>query len=326
MISLIKSGAFDEFEDRKFTMAWYIWESCDKKTRLTLQNMPSLIKRNMAPQQTAEQKTALRIYEFNRYLKKICKKGEIYVLDQRAIDFLDEMEYDNLILVRDNTPIVDPKVWDKVYQKWMDVFRDWIKEDKESILTKLNYDIFMDDWDKYAQGSLSKWEMDSMCYYYHDHELLNINSGKYGIQNFFTLPEVPVVAKTFERGGKEVKIFELTKICGTCIAKNKNKSTVSLLTTNGVVLVKFNKEYFSMFDRQISQPQPDGTKKVIEKSWFNRGNMILVNGMRQGDEFISKKYSSTGGHQLYKIVSIDENGDITLQTERAQGELDNEEN
>jgi DNA polymerase-3 subunit alpha len=81
-----------------------------------------------------------------------------------------------------------------------------------------------------------------------------------------------------------------------------------------------------MFDRQISQPQPDGTKKVIEKSWFNRGNMILVNGMRQGDEFISKKYSSTGGHQLYKIVSIDENGDITLQTERAQGELDNEEN
>lgn len=36
MISLIKSGAFDKMEDRKFTMAWYIWETCDKKKRLTL--------------------------------------------------------------------------------------------------------------------------------------------------------------------------------------------------------------------------------------------------------------------------------------------------
>ena len=35
MISLIKGGAFDEMEDRKFTMAWYIWETCDKKSRIT---------------------------------------------------------------------------------------------------------------------------------------------------------------------------------------------------------------------------------------------------------------------------------------------------
>ena len=325
MVSLIKSGAFDEFDDRKFVMAWYIWETCDKKSRLTLQNMPSLIKRNMIPQNTEDEKTALSIYEFNRYLKKICKKGEMYVLDERAINFLNKMEYDNIILVRNNIPMVDPKTWDKIYQMWMDVFREWIKSDGQNILKKLNYDIFMEDWKKYALGSISKWEMASMCYYYHEHELANVNFGKYGIQDFFKLPEEPIVAKTFERGGKEVKLFELTKICGTCIAKDKAKSTVSLLTTTGVVLVKFNKEYFSMFDRQISQPQSDGTKKIIEKSWFNRGNMILVNGMRQGDTFISKKYSTTRGHQLYKIIDVNEDGDIILQTERAQGELEVEE-
>ena len=36
MISLIKGGAFDEMEDRKFVMAWYLWETCDKKKRITL--------------------------------------------------------------------------------------------------------------------------------------------------------------------------------------------------------------------------------------------------------------------------------------------------
>ncbi|MBR6515731.1 MAG: DNA polymerase III subunit alpha, partial [Bacilli bacterium] len=36
MISLIKGGAFDEMMDRKLCMAWYIWETCDKKKRITL--------------------------------------------------------------------------------------------------------------------------------------------------------------------------------------------------------------------------------------------------------------------------------------------------
>jgi hypothetical protein len=46
--------------------------------------------------------------------------------------------------------------------------------------------------------------------------------------------------------------------------------------------------------------------------------MIVVQGMRSGDNFIAKKYASSGGHQLYRISSIDENGDLSLQTERYQ--------
>ena len=54
MISLIKGGAFDDMEDRKFVMAWYIWETCDKKSRITLQNMGGLIKYNLLPEKTEE--------------------------------------------------------------------------------------------------------------------------------------------------------------------------------------------------------------------------------------------------------------------------------
>ena len=327
MISLIKGGAFDSMEDRKFTMAWYIWDTCDKKSRLTLQNMPTLIKYNLLPEHTEEQVMARRVYEFNRYLKAITKADKysyegMYSLDERALSFLNELDmYDKLD--SDNLSwYIKVKTWDKVYQEYMDIFRKWIAENYDEILNNLNSIIFLEDWNKYAQGNSSSWEMEALCFYYHEHELSNVNNDRYGFVNFYNLPEDPIVERTFTKGGKEIKIFKLNRICGTCIAKNKTKSTVTLLTTNGVVTVKFRKEYFSLFDKQISEKGEDGIKHVKEKSWFNRGNMIVVTGMRSGDNFISKKYASTGGHQLYKIDKINTDGSLILRSERYSGELE----
>lgn len=327
MISLIKGGAFDEMEDRKFVMAWYLWETCDKKKRITLQNMPGLIKYGLLPEATKEQVMARRVYEFNRYLKAITKADKyaypnMYTLDTRAINFLNEIDCDDLMETDNLAWFIKVKTWDKVYQKYMDVFRDWIAKDKDKILNDLNSIIFLEDWNKYAQGNISAWEMEVLCFYYHDHELKNINQDRYGFANFFELPEEPMVERSFTKAGKEIRIFKLDKICGTCIAKNKIKSTVTLLTTTGVVNVKFRKEYFSMFDKQISERGEDGVKHVVEKSWFNRGNMIVVTGMRSGDDFISKKYASTGGHQLYRIEKINPDGTLTLKDSRYQGGIE----
>ncbi len=320
MISLIKSGAFDNMIDRKLCMAWYIWETCDKKARLTLQNLPSLIKYNLLPEDTEQRITARRIYEFNRYLKSNCrnKSNDIfYFLDNRAINFLTEISCFDFV---QENEFMEIKQWDKFYQKQMDIFREWIAADKDIILQNLNDLIFKQDWDKYAQGSYSSWEMEAMCFYYHEHELANINFDQYGIKDFFKLPPEPVVERTFTKGDKVINIFKLTHICGTCIAKNKLKSSISLLTPTGVVNVKFSKQFFAMFDKQASKIQDDGTKKVVERSWFNRGQKILVLGLRSGDDFISKKYASSFGHQLYHILDIADNGDLTLQAERYKGE------
>lgn len=326
MISLIKGGAFDEMMERKMCMAWYLWETCDKKKRLTLQNMSGLIKYGLLPENTENEITARRIFEFNRYLKAVCKTKNdaiYYHLDDRAMDFLCEMGYDTLV-TGGSDYLLDMKKWDKEYQSWMDVFRKWIAENKDEILQTLNEKIFKEDWDKYAQGTISAWEMEALCFYYHEHELANVDTNRYGFVDFYSLPEDPVVEKTFNRGGKDINIFKLYKICGTCIAKNKVKSTVSLLTTTGVVNVKFRKEYFSLFDKQISERGEDGVKHVVEKSWFNRGNMIVVMGIRSGDDFISKKYASSGGHQLYKIDTINDDGTLVLRNERYQGEAEDE--
>ena len=323
MISLIKAGAFDLMEERKFVMAWFIWETCDKKSRLTLQNMPSLMKYNLIPD-SEELNFGKRVYEFNRYLKAVCKgSGEDYWLDERALDFLNEIDKNDLVETFPEFHM-NMKKWDKVYQKEMDVFRNWIAANKDGILFKLNSVIFREDWDKYALGTYSSWEMEVACFYYHEHELINLNTDAYGIVDFFKLPEDPIVDGYWKRGGKSIPIFQLDRIAGTCIDKNKTKSTVTLLTTTGVVEVKFRKEYFALFDKQISERGDDGKKHVIERSWFNRGNMIIVNGMRSGDNFICKKYASTVGHQLYRISSIDEKGNITLQDMRYQGGFEEE--
>jgi DNA polymerase-3 subunit alpha len=79
-----------------------------------------------------------------------------------------------------------------------------------------------------------------------------------------------------------------------------------------------------MFDKQISVRGEDGVKHVVEKSWFNRGNMIVVNGMRSGDDFVSKKYASTSGHQLYRIERVNDDGTLVLKDHRYQGGIEEE--
>ena len=332
MVSLIKSGAFDSMEDRKFAMAWYIWQTCDKKNRITLQNMASLIKYDILPKDDS-MVLASRVYEFTRYLKKVCKKMtlrivnkqvEFYILDNRAVNFINELN--DIGAISFNAVeyceqfIINTLLWDKFYQSEMNIVRDYITKNQSEVLNSLNKIIFAEDWNNYAKGTISAWEMEVLCFYYHEHELAHLPIAKYGISDFSKLPTTPIVDKTFKRNGREIPLFKLTRICGTCIAKNKTKSTVTLLTTSGVVELKFRKELFALFDKQISERGADGCKHVKEKGWFNRGNMIVVTGVRVDDVFLVKKYSSTPGHTLYKIDSINDKGEINLISERYSSE------
>lgn len=327
MISLIKGGAFDAMEDRKFAMAWFIWETCDKKKKLTLSNLSGLIKHNLMPERTEEDKTARRVFEFNRYLKKVCANSnkDIYILDARAIDFLTEMGYENLIHSKDSVAVMGAKDWNAKYQKWMEVLRNWLNENKDEVLDNLNKSIFLTDWDKYAQGTYSDWEMAALCFYYHPHVLTNVNNERYGFEDFAQLPKEPVIEDTYNIHGHTVNIFKIARLAGTCIAKDKMHHTISLLTTSGVVNVKFVKDQFAYFDKQISQRNPDGTKTVVEKSWFTRGNLLIVQGIRSGDTFMCKKYSRTAGHRLAKITRVNSDNSLEIQEERAQGDYEDEE-
>ena len=146
--------------------------------------------------------------------------------------------------------------------------------------------------------------MSSLCFYYHDHELKNIDNRKYGIVDFNLLSSIPPVDYFFQRNGKQIPIYKLHRIAGTVIGKNDTRHSIVLLTTSSVINVKFTRDYYAMFNRQISEIDSEGTKKVKEKGWFTRGTKLLVTGYRRDDTFVAKKYKSTGGHTLYKITEV----------------------
>jgi DNA polymerase-3 subunit alpha len=318
MINLIKAGAFDEIEkngfgDRRNIMAYYISQVCEPKNRLTLQNFNGLIQRGLIPKDLEMQ---VRVYNFTKYLKTR-KVGKYYTFDNACISFFNKFyseQSDKLEVINGITCILQDR-WDKIYQKEMDIAREWLKANQEEILKTYNTILFKEMWDKYAAGTTSKWEMDSLCFYHGEHELVNVNTYKYGIVDFFSLPSEPEIDYFFKKGGNKIPIYKLHRIIGTVIGKNDNKSTVTLLTTTGVTTVKFSREYYAMFKKQISQIGEDGKKHVVEKSWFTRGTMIVVTGYRRDDMFIGKTYAATEGHQLYKITEV-VGGDIKLQHER----------
>lgn len=323
MISLIKAGAFDKLESewgaelgvhpRFVVMTYYLSKACEPKSKLTLQNFNGLIQRGLVPTSLDFER---RVFEFNKYLKAKTKVGKYFVFDDACDQFYKAFfDIEKLEVINGLTCILQT-TWDKIYQKQMDGARDWLKENQEQVLSELNAQLFLDTWNKYAQGSLSAWEMESLCFYYHEHELANVNTYKYGISNFFALPEEPEVDYYFKRNGQQIPVWKTHKIIGTVIAKNDNKSSITLLTPTGVVTVKFTKEYYAQYKKQLSELQEDGTKKVTEKGWFKRGTMLLLHGYRRGDQFVTKSYKHSNCHQLYKITLINEGRDMELIHER----------
>jgi DNA polymerase-3 subunit alpha len=103
---------------------------------------------------------------------------------------------------------------------------------------------------------------------------------------------------------------------GTVLDKDKAKKMVTLLTKSGVVTVKIYGQVFTHYDKQLSERGADGKKHVIEKSWFQRGNKIIVTGIRREDSFLAKKYSRTPYHLVELITQINDDGTIETSGER----------
>ena len=78
--------------------------------------------------------------------------------------------------------------------------------------------------------------------------------------------------------------------------------------------------YYANFKKQISVVQPNGEKKVVEKSWFTRGRKLLITGCRREDQFVAKTYANTEGHQLYLIEDVEEDGSIKIRHDRYTGQ------
>ena len=322
IVNLIKSGCFDRVEGktREEILYDYTVSISDIKSRLTLQNMPSLIREDLIPDEMKEYE---KLYNFNKYLKQY-KSGIYYILDSDARDFYcDKFDTNQIKEIESGETGIIQTVWDKMYKKAMEPMRDYLKDPKNHMLDIVNGRAISVMKDKYAKGNISKWEMQSVGFYSHEHELQKYyNDGyfnSYPLTSFSMLPEDPVVDKMVfnKKSGQNIPLFKLSFIAGTVIGKNKNKHIVALLTDSGVVNVKIWDTQFTKYDKQISIKLDTGKKKIIERSWFSRGNKLLLCGIRRGDNFIPKIYKNGCGLSS-PIILIDD--DMNLVYSRADEE------
>ena len=319
MVNLIKSGAFDCFGDRVQIMHGYVDSISDVKKRITLQNMKMLIDFGLIPD---EYDLERRVYNFNKYIKKLKLDGTYFGLDEIAFNFYSaHFDIDKLEPCEDTESgfKIKQTTWDNYYQKHMSIVRPFVQKNAADLLVSVNTRLTQDTWDKYCLGSLSKWEMDSVSFYSHEHELTNLDTDRYELTDFADLPEDPIVDRVIPIKGKQVPILKLFRIFGTVLDRDKSKKTVTLLTTSGVVTVKIYGGVFAQYDKQISERGADGKKHVIEKSMFSRGNKIIVIGVRDGDSFRAKKYSRTPFHLVEQIVEVHNDGTMIT---RSRGEQD----
>lgn len=313
MVNLIKCGAFDSVENksREQIMDVYIAKISDHKDKVSLQNLAELFQLNIIPADFNKQKA---LFSFNKYLKA-SKQGNYYMPDEKAMTYLNRHGCVDLLEDGVRLPC---KSWDKVYAKQMSPLRDYIKEHSDTIANELNQRYLKATKEKYAQGNISKWEMESLSFYSHPHELTYC---KRIFDDFFKMPEESIIEKTFTtKDGREIPIYRLYSIGGTVIDKNKLKNTITLLAKEGVVTIRVPKSMFATYDRQISFVKKDGKKVVAEKSWFSRGTLLIVQGYRRGQDFVPKAYKNSSLPAFSRIDNVTSSGHAEIQYERLEVE------
>lgn len=311
VINLIKAGALDCFGDRTEIMHEYIDLISGKKKRITLQNMRMLIDFGLIPD---EYDMSRRVFNYNAYLRKFLDDDKkTYLLNDVAFGFY-EKNFDMDKLKEDSRAESGFSIlktsWKPIYDSYMAKVRPYVQSHNQDLLKAVNDRLESDMWNKYCKGSLSKWEMDSVSFYSHPHELAGADLSAYNCVDYFSLPEEPVIETEIMIKGKKIPLYKIVRIAGTVLDRDKNKHSVTLLTTSGVVTVKIFGAVFAHYDKQISERGDDGKKHVIEKSLFTRGTKIIVSGVRRGDVFIAKKYARTPYPLVEKIDEIYEDGTI----------------
>jgi DNA polymerase-3 subunit alpha len=335
MISMIKAGCFDSLypnKHRKAIMAdyirYYVESKIERKTKLTMVDFKKMIELEIVPSQF---ELSRRVMNFKNWMQanefdKVSKRFK--VASEASLIFFEDYFIHKLTLGKDYDRIpqgysVKQTAFNKVADSYMEELKEYLStEEAINKLYEAKIQAMTDELsEKYLKGSVSKWEMDSLHYYYHDHELKHIATALHKIRDFSKLPEEPVILEMkVNKKGVENPVYDTCSIAGTVLNADNNKHIVTLLTHCGVVVdVKFYKGTFIWYNKKLSKMNDKGKKETVEDSWFARGNLLLIHGFRRELTFIPRSNYSCGfKHSVGLITDINEKGIITLKTEREE--------
>ena len=342
MLKLIKAGCFNNLthNDAAYVMqdyiSHYLVKNAEKLTLAQLKKMLDLYEHKYLdiPESiinlivirqffgfVTQQKFLYKIYTDPS--KKQVKKeyhDRYFLLNDNAQKYFEEnFSEESVIEVVNGRYVISEKLFEKELKQKLQPLVDWLAD--ENTVNIYNQALFREQWDQVASGSKEQWDFEALTCYPERHELYALNNEKYGVVDFFQLPEEPevhdykqtVLYKNGERIHRAIPRYSIVRIAGTVIERNKDKHKVVVLTTTGIVTAKFSKTHFLYYDRNIGGS--DTAKR--EKSWFSRGNKIMVAGYRRGDEFRTCVYSDTIYKQPVNLIEkVYDNRDVLLKMER----------
>lgn len=340
-IMLIKAGAFDEIEKRprEEILETFLKMINPPKKKFDSRAINQIIKMGIVPSNLSNE---IRFYNFRKYLMgndfkqdKKTKSLKWYSIsngNQTTNDYATNFfnEHFSIEMTEDKDYYLDENgivyvalgtnrkgSFDFVYKQKVQPLMEWIQS--EECLELYNDTVFNEIKSIHMNGSISRWEMESVNYYYSGHELLAADLDRYDVVDFYQLPVEPVIVGFNKYKGNNYPKFKLSRICGTVLDKSKDKHLVSILTPTGVVQVKYHSGQYSFWDRTISEINDDGEKRVVEESFFKRGNILLITGFRRFDQFIPRRYKdSIYQHSTALVERINEDGSLVLKTDRVQ--------
>lgn len=328
IIKLIKAGCFDEFADRVDIMLSYIEHKFAPKLSLTTANLQQCI--NLGVNLP---KDLVRVYNFKKYVLSkqffYCKDPNFktkkhYIVEEQfgkpylTEHYLDDMTEGKDYYYENDQMIVIDKALEKVLKN--DLERLKAALNLPEVIDSYNYLMFEQLYkdsvkDDIHHPNVNAWSFDATSYYHYDaHELENIDYKEFNLSHFNELPEEP---QFIERhyGKRSWRQYDISKICGTVVDRDDNKHIVYLLTPDNIVVgVKFNGGQYSWYKQAISEVHEDGTKTILDPSWFSRGTLLMIAGYRNEDNFRAKRYKNTiFQHTVTKILDVNT---FELQTER----------
>lgn len=322
VLNLIKAGSFNSFDNPIEIMKQFVAKEIDVKDKLNMQNIKSVLRLGLLD--TPELSIYKEIMAFREHVNKLKPirtidkpKDTIVLLDQYSYEFYQKhFPTQSSVVGYSNGTEISTKGFKKEYDDKMQYIKDLMLD--EEFVRKFNVAQFFEMWDTLADGTIPKWEMESVSFYSDEHELDGVDKERYGVTNYFDLSPEPIIAGYNKYMGRDTPKYKTFNIMGTVIQSDKNKHTVTVLTPEGVVTCKTYSGVFAHYNKTISKTI-NGKKETLEKSWFTRGNLVMMTGFRREDMFVLRTYAEKGqkkAHTVNLIKGIEEDGSLLLQSDR----------
>ena len=302
IVNLIKAGAFDKIENRPRAEILYGFIDSIVKTKigLNLNNFLMLIRKDLVPENLTHES---KCYMFTKYVRTM-RYTNWYLIDDVAKDYLLELFPPTKIKQIKNAEgetvdAISETWWDGIYEGFMDRVRAWIKRDHKVLLAALNEELLNEELTKYAAGTILDWELQALNFFYSGHPLDNVEL-PIPIVKYEDIIEGETVGN-FLINGKTIPKMKLQTIVGTVIAKDKQKSLVTLATKNNVVDVKLYKQQFAKYIHKSNLKEGDEGYKANEVDFFEKGTHLAITGIKRGDMFLPKVYKRSGIHEILKV-------------------------